>query len=299
MPRYSDQVNDQADGLRRMSAPRPVQVIAVASGKGGVGKTNVSVNLSVALAQGGRSVMLMDADLGLANVDVLLGLQPRANLSHVLKGDLGLDEILVEGPAGITIVPAASGVARMAGLDPAEHVGIIRAFSELSRPVDVLIVDTAAGLHDSVLSFCRAVQEVLVVVCDEPASITDAYALIKVLSRDHGINRMRVVANMVRGPDEGRQLFAKLVAVCDRFLDVTLDYAGAIPHDEYLRKAVQRQKAVTEAYPSSPAARAFKELARKADTWPIPAGGSGRIEFFVERLVGSGSNDREALSLTD
>ncbi|WP_422126901.1 MinD/ParA family protein [Thioalkalivibrio sulfidiphilus] len=282
-----------------MSAPRPVQVIAVASGKGGVGKTNVSVNLSVALAQGGRSVMLMDADLGLANVDVLLGLQPRANLSHVLKGDLGLDEILVEGPAGITIVPAASGVARMAGLDPAEHVGIIRAFSELSRPVDVLIVDTAAGLHDSVLSFCRAVQEVLVVVCDEPASITDAYALIKVLSRDHGINRMRVVANMVRGPDEGRQLFAKLVAVCDRFLDVTLDYAGAIPHDEYLRKAVQRQKAVTEAYPSSPAARAFKELARKADTWPIPAGGSGRIEFFVERLVGSGSNDREALSLTD
>jgi len=276
-----------------------VQVIAVASGKGGVGKTNVSVNLSVALAQGGRSVMLMDADLGLANVDVLLGLQPRANLSHVLKGDLGLDEILVEGPAGITIVPAASGVARMAGLDPAEHVGIIRAFSELSRPVDVLIVDTAAGLHDSVLSFCRAVQEVLVVVCDEPASITDAYALIKVLSRDHGINRMRVVANMVRGPDEGRQLFAKLVAVCDRFLDVTLDYAGAIPHDEYLRKAVQRQKAVTEAYPSSPAARAFKELARKADTWPIPAGGSGRIEFFVERLVGSGSNDREALSLTD
>ncbi|MFW5453180.1 MinD/ParA family protein [Thioalkalivibrio sulfidiphilus] len=282
-----------------MNAPRPVQVIAVASGKGGVGKTNVSVNLSVALAQGGRSVMLMDADLGLANVDVLLGLQPRANLSHVLKGDLGLDEILVDGPAGITIVPAASGVARMAGLDPAEHVGIIRAFSELSRPVDVLIVDTAAGLHDSVLSFCRAVQEVLVVVCDEPASITDAYALIKVLSRDHGISRMRVVANMVRGPDEGRQLFAKLVAVCDRFLDVTLDYAGAIPHDEYLRKAVQRQKAVTEAYPSSPAARAFKELARKADTWPIPAGGSGRIEFFVERLVGSGSNDREALSLTD
>ncbi|MFN2349888.1 MAG: MinD/ParA family protein [Thioalkalivibrio sp.] len=282
-----------------MNAPRPVQVIGVASGKGGVGKTNVSVNLSVALAQGGRSVMLMDADLGLANVDVLLGLQPRANLSHVLKGDLGLDEILVDGPAGITIVPAASGVARMADLAPAEHVGIVRAFSELSRPVDVLIVDTAAGLHDSVLSFCRAVQEVLVVVCDEPASITDAYALIKVLSRDNGINRMRVVANMVRGPEEGRQLFGKLTAVCDRFLDVTLDYAGAIPHDEYLRKAVQRQKAVTEAYPSSPAARAFKELARKADTWPIPPGGSGRIEFFVERLVGSDFNDREALSLTD
>nr|WP_175628238.1 MinD/ParA family protein [Thioalkalivibrio denitrificans] len=282
-----------------MSAPRPVQVIAVTSGKGGVGKTNVSVNLAVALSQAGRRVMLMDADLGLANVDVLLGLQPRANLSHVLQGDLGLEEILVEGPAGISIVPAASGVARMADLAPAEHVGIVRAFSELPQPLDVLVVDTAAGLHDSVVSFCRAVQEVLVVVCDEPASITDAYALIKVLSRDNGISRVRVLANMVRGPEEGRSLFRKLTAVCDRFLDVTLDYAGAVPHDDYLRKAVQRQQAVTIAYPSSPAARAFKDLARKADTWPIPGGSSGRIEFFVERLVGPGSNDRGALSLTD
>jgi flagellar biosynthesis protein FlhG len=284
---------------RRMNAPRAVKVIAVTSGKGGVGKTNVSVNLSVALAEEGRRVMLMDADLGLANVDVLLGLQPRANLSHVLDGDAGLEEILVEGPAGIRIVPAASGVARMADLAPAEHVGIIRAFSELRDPLDVLVVDTAAGLHDSVMSFCRAVQEVLVVVCDEPASVTDAYALIKVLNRDHGVGRMRVLANMVRAPHEGRQLFEKLAAVCNRFLDVTLDYAGAVPHDDYLRKAVQRQQAVTIAYPASPAGRAFKDLARKADAWPVPGGASGRIEFFVERLVGAGSSDVGALSLTD
>jgi flagellar biosynthesis protein FlhG len=287
------QHDDPAAGLRQMSATRPVRVIAVASGKGGVGKTNVSVNLSVAMAQAGRRVMLMDADLGLANVDVLLGLQPRRNLSHVLNGEVDLDDILVEGPAGISIVPAASGVARMADLDPAEHVGIIRAFSEMTQPLDALIVDTAAGLHDSVISFCRAVQEVLVVVCDEPASITDAYALIKVLSRDHGISRVRVLANMVRGPEEGRALFRKLTVVCDRFLDVILDHAGSIPHDEYLRKSVQRQKAVTEAYPGSPSAKAFKELARKADTWPVPVGSSGKIEFFVERLVGSGSFDPE------
>lgn len=287
------QREDQAAGLRQTSANRPVRVIAVASGKGGVGKTNVSVNLSVAMAQAGRNVMLMDADLGLANVDVLLGLQPRRNLSHVLNGEAGLEEILVEGPAGISIVPAASGVARMADLEPAEHVGIIRAFSEMTRPLDVLIVDTAAGLHDSVISFCRAVQEVLVVVCDEPASITDAYALIKVLSRDHGISRIRVLANMVRGPEEGRALFRKLTVVCDRFLDVILDHAGSVPYDEYLRKSVQRQKAVTDAYPGSPSAKAFKELARKADTWPVPVGSSGKIEFFVERLVGSGSSDPE------
>lgn len=291
--------NDQAAGLRRMQDPRPVQVIAMASGKGGVGKTNVSVNLAVALAQNGRQVLLMDADLGLANVDVLLGLQTRYNLSHVLDGEMDLNEILVTGPAGVSIIPAASGVARMADLSPAEHVGIIRAFSELSRPVDVMLVDTAAGLHDSVLSFCRAVQEVLVVVCDEPASITDAYALIKVLSRDHGLTRVRVLANMVRGPEEGRTLFRKLTTVCDRFLDVTLEFAGAIPQDEYLRKAVQRQKAVVEAFPGSSAARAFKELARQVDTWPMAGGSSGRIEFFVERLVGSMRSDHEARAITD
>lgn len=276
---------DQAAGLRKMAMPAPIQVVAVASGKGGVGKTNVSVNLSVALAQDGLQVMLMDADLGLGNVDVLLGLQPRANLSHVLSGAMSLEEILVPGPSGITIVPAASGVARMAGLTSAEHIGIIRAFSDLHRQVDVLIVDTAAGLHDSVISFCLAVQEVLVVVCDEPASITDAYALIKVLSRDHGVARIRVLANMVRSPDEGRLLFQKLTAVCDRFLDVTLDYVGAIPHDDYLRRAVQRQRPVTEAFPGSPAARTFRELARRVARWPLPVGGKGGIEFFVERLV--------------
>lgn len=292
--------NDQAAGVRGMRVSRPVQVVAVASGKGGVGKTNVSVNLAVALAQGGRRVMLLDADLGLANVDVLLGLQPQANLSHVLRGERSLDDILVQGPAGITIVPAASGVARMASLEPAEHTGIIRAFSELKSPVDVLIVDTAAGLHDSVISFCRAVQEVLVVLCDEPASITDAYALIKVLNRDHGIQRIRVLANMVRNPEEGPLLFRKLTAVCDRFLDVILDYAGAIPHDEYLRKSVQRQKAVTEAYPSSPSGRAFRDLARQLDRWPVASGNSGRIEFFVERLVAAAtpSSGQEAAPAT-
>lgn len=287
------QRDEQASDLRHAAAAQPVRVIGVASGKGGVGKTNVSVNLSVALAQAGRRVMLLDADLGLANVDVLLGLQPRSNLSHVLNGEVGLEDTLVQGPAGVFIVPAASGVARMADLGPAEHAGIIRAFSEMTLPLDALVVDTAAGLHDSVISFCRAVQEVLVVVCDEPASITDAYALIKVLNRDHGISRVRVLANMVRGPEEGRALFRKLTAVCDRFLDVTLDHAGSVPYDEYLRKSVQRQKAVTEAYPGSPSAKAFKDLARKADTWPIPGGSSGRIEFFVERLVGSGSFDPE------
>ncbi len=263
----------------------PVRVLAVTSGKGGVGKTNVSVNLATALAGIGRQVMLMDADLGLANVDVVLGLQTKANLSHVVRGEYSLDEILLEGPRGIQVVPGASGVARMTTLSQAEHAGLIRAFSELRVPVDVLIVDTPAGITPGVIQFTRAAQDVVVVVCDEPASMTDAYALIKVLSREQGMDRFHILANRVRDEREGRILFRKMAAVCDRFLDVILDYFGAIPEDPLLRQAVQRQAAVTELYPGSPAGRAFRNLAIRVDHWPRQSGPQGHLEFFVERLL--------------
>jgi flagellar biosynthesis protein FlhG len=268
---------------------RPVKVIAVTGGKGGVGKTTVTANLAVALADRGRRVLVLDADLGLANIDVLLGLQPRFNLSHVLTGERSLDEVIVEGPKGVRIVPASSGVRQMANLGNLEHAGLIRAFSELSHEIDVMLVDTAAGIHDSVLTFARAAQHVLVVVCDEPASLTDAYALIKVLSRDQNVRRFRVLANQTRTLGEGRELYQKLVRVCDRFLDVTLEYAGAIPHDEFVRRAIQRQSAVVETYPGCVAAQGFKNLAAKADTWAAPEGARGHLEFFVERLVMAGN----------
>jgi flagellar biosynthesis protein FlhG len=281
---------DQAAGLRRMTQPRPVRVIAVSSGKGGVGKTNVSVNLGVAMAEEGQRVMLLDADLGLANVDVMLGLHPEFDLSHVIQGTCTLEEVIVTGPSGLQIVPASSGTKAMAELGPMEHAGVIRAFSELSHDLDVLIIDTAAGIADSVVSFSRAAQEVIVVVCDEPASITDAYALIKLLSREYGIQRFRVLANMAQSAQEGRELFAKISRVTERYLDVTLDFIGMIPFDDYLRKAVKRQKAVVEAYPRSRAAMAFKTLAQKADKWPIPTGAAGHLEFFVERLIQSSAH---------
>ena len=268
---------------------RPVKVIAVTGGKGGVGKTTVTANLAVALAERGRRVLVLDADLGLANIDVLLGPQPRFNLSHVLAGERTLEEVIVEGPKGIRIVPASSGVRQMANLGSLEHAGLIRAFSELAHELDVLLVDTAAGIHDSVLTFARAAQHVLVVVCDEPASLTDAYALIKVLSRDQNVRRFRVLANQTRTLGEGRELYQKLVRVCDRFLDVTLEYAGAIPHDEFVRRAIQRQAAVVDAYPGSVATQGFKNLAAKADTWAAPEGARGHLEFFVERLVMAGT----------
>jgi flagellar biosynthesis protein FlhG len=280
-----DSTVDQASGLREMLHPRPVRAIAVTGGKGGVGKTNVSVNLGVAAAEMGQKVMLLDADLGLANIDVVLGLHPQYDLSHVMRGERTLDEILIEGPAGLKVIPGASGLQSLAELSPAEHTGLIRAFGELAADTELLIVDTAAGISDTVLSFSRAAHEIVVVVCDEPASITDAYAIIKLLNRDYGHQRFRVLANMVRSAQEGRELFNKMCRVTDRYLDVTLGFMGAVPFDESLRKAVKTQRPVVQAFPRSRVAQVFRSLAKKIQTWPQPDGANGQVQFFVERLI--------------
>ncbi|MES9825716.1 MAG: MinD/ParA family protein [Candidatus Thiodiazotropha endolucinida] len=268
-----------------MINPEPVRVIAVTGGKGGVGKTSISANLGVAFAELGRRVMLLDADLGLANLDVILGLHAERNLSHVMQGECTLEDVMVTGPKGMRVVPGASGIQHMAEMTPAENAGLIHAFSEVANDVDVLLIDTAAGISDLVISFSRAAQEQIVVVCDEPASITDAYAIIKLLNREHGISRFRILANMVKSVQEGRDLYNKMCRVTDQYLDVMLNYMGSIPYDEQLRKAVRSQKPVVEAYPRSRVSQAFKNLAKKADNWPVPSGVSGDLQFFVERLI--------------
>lgn len=280
-------VQDQASGLRKMNHNynQGVKVIAVTGGKGGVGKTNVSLNMAISMGEQGKRVLLLDADLGLANCDVMLGLRVEKNLSHVLSGECELQDVLVKGPAGIHIVPATSGSQSMVELSPSEHAGLIRAFSELDSEFDVLIVDTAAGISDMVLSFSRAAQDVLVVVCDEPTSITDAYALIKILSREHDVYKFKIVANMVRSMREGQDLFAKLTKVTDRFLDVALELVATVPFDENMRKATRRQKTMVELFPDSPASIAFRTLAHKALQWPTPQQPSGHLEFFIEKLV--------------
>ena len=262
-----------------------VQVVAVTGGKGGVGKTNVSVNLALALAELGRRVVLMDADLGLANVDVQLGLRPQATLADVLSGTCSLREVMVNGPGGIRIVPAASGAAELVNLGPREHAGLIQAFCDIGDELDILLIDTAAGIGDSVVSFVRAAQEVIVVVCDEPPSITDASALNTLLSRDHGVTRFRVLANMVHSPQEGHNVFNKLLQVTDRFLDVALQYVGAVPYDESVRKAAQKQRATFDLFPRSRVSLAIRTIARKVDAWPRPSTPRGHLEFFLERLV--------------
>lgn len=269
----------------RGSAGRPVRVIGVTGGKGGVGKTSIAINLATALARMGRRVLLLDGDLGLANVDVLLGIAPRHNLAHVISGERLLEEIVVETPQGFRVVPAGSGVERLATLGEAEHAGLVRAFSSLGGDIDTLIVDTAAGIAPSVLQLLRACQHVVVAVCDEPTSLTDAYAIVKVLSRNYGVGRFQVVASMTREHGAGQAVFRALSRVATRFLDVTLEYAGEIPEDPLLRRSIREQRPVVEAYPSSAAAAALKQLARRADTWAVPEGARGHIEFFAERLV--------------
>ncbi len=263
----------------------PVQVVAVSSGKGGVGKTNVSINLATAMAKRGRSVMLLDADLGLANVDVVLGLKARRTLADVIEGSCDLEDVILCTPTGLRVVPAASGVQRMARLSAPETAGIIHAFSTIASPPDTLIVDTAAGINESVASFASAAHDVLVVACDEPASLTDAYALIKTLSRDHGVSEFRILPNMVRSAAQGREVFDKLSRVVHRFLDVSLLYEGFIPEDEALRKAVQKQKSVVQAFPRCRASLAFRRLALRLSEWPIHQRPAGHVTFFFERSV--------------
>lgn len=275
---------DQASSLRQLATAHPVQVIAVTAGKGGVGKTNITANLAIELAKHKR-VMLLDADLGLANIDVLLGLPCKKNLSHVISGECDLQDIVVNGPNDVKIIPAASGRENLLNLSSIEHSGLIQAFSDLTDVVDIMLIDTAAGISSNVLTYAQAAQEVIVVVCDEPTSLTDAYALIKVMNKQHGCQRFRVIANMVRDAKEGRDLFTKLTQVTDQFLEVSLDYLGAIPFDECIRQAVKKQKAVINAFPTSRASRELKRIAEKISTWPVDCEEDGVLGFFIERII--------------
>jgi flagellar biosynthesis protein FlhG len=276
-----------------MKGNNAVKVIAVSGGKGGIGKSNVSVNLAAGLAKLGRSVMLLDADFGMANIDIMLGIQPEYDLQHVISGQCTLEEVIFKGPLGINIIPAATGIGKMADLSVEEQGRIIRAFDDISMDLDILIIDTAAGISSSVINFTKSAQDIFVVVCDEPASITDAYSLIKVLNKEHGVKSFQIIPNMVKDAEAGKKLFRKLVNVTDIYLDVSLGFLGSVPMDEKLKMAVRSQSAVIEAYPHSASSIAFQQLVKRVDETPVPESNTGYMQFFIEKMAENNSASRE------
>ncbi|HMK50601.1 MAG TPA: MinD/ParA family protein, partial [Thermodesulfovibrionales bacterium] len=213
---------------------KPVKTIAITSGKGGVGKTNVTANLALEIRKSGKNVMILDADLGLSNIDVLFQLTPRYNLQHVLGGEMELRDIVIEGPRGVKILPAGSGVQELTALDEFQRLKLLEGFDSYDADIDYLIIDTAAGISENVAFFCIASQEIVVVTTPEPTAITDAYALIKVLFTRYQEKQFKVLVNCVRDAEEGFEVFRSLSKVAERFLNISLDYMGFIPFDDSL-----------------------------------------------------------------
>lgn len=260
-----------------------VRVISVSSGKGGVGKSIVVVNLAVALANYGKRVLVIDADLGLGNIDMLLGLKPTATLNDVLSGKKRLSEIIVEGPGGIRLVPAGSGMQKFTSLDREERLRLLDELESLEEDFDILIIDTASGISQNVTFFNVAAQEIMLVVSPDPTSIADVYALIKLLSTRHDERHFKVLVNMARDTDEGLQVFTKLAHLVNRFLDVSLDYVGCVVRDERLADAVRRQKSVIDLYPRAAASHCFAMLARKVTEHQGTHRLKGNIQFLFRR----------------
>ena len=262
-----------------------MDVIGIASGKGGVGKTATAINLAVSLALRGQKVMLFDADLGLANAQLALGCSTEYNFSHVLSGEKSLDEIIVTTRQGIRLVPGASGVQKLASLGANEAAAIVQVFSSIEEEIDYLIVDSAAGISNSVLTFMQASQRRLIVLRDEPSSIADAYGTIKVLVKDCNLDEIYVVPNMVESQAAGAQLYRRVNEVCDRFLGKTLQYLTSIESDEMILAALKKYQSVMEFAPASAGARDYRRLADAITHLPSISHVSGGLQFFMERLV--------------
>jgi flagellar biosynthesis protein FlhG len=241
----------------------PARVIAITSGKGGVGKTNIVANLGYALCKAGKRVLIFDADLGLGNLDVLLGLTPQHNLSHVIEGKKKLSEIVISGPGNLKILPASSGIQELTKLTSAQKIEIFNELNALLSDYDIVLIDTAAGISSNVLYFNASASEIMVVVTPEPTSITDAYALMKILSVKYREKHFRLIVNLAKDAKEADEVSRQLCLVADRFLDVSIEYFGNVLTDDKLKAGVRKQKVVSELAPMTQASRNFAELAHK------------------------------------
>lgn len=300
---YIKQLNIKQDQARTLRMERLTthidrsrsltRVISFTSGKGGVGKTHTVINTAISLAERGRSVLILDADLSLANVDVMLGLRSQYTLYDVVEGKRNIREIMVDGPSGITLIPAASGVESITNLDPDQRLCLMSAIEEVAANFDYLLIDTRAGISADVLHFNSAANEIVCVITSEPTSLTDAYALIKVLAKNYGEKSISILANNIHAgartvEHEARSAFGRIQQSVDRFLQreqVELNYLGFIPADELVRDSIRSQKPITEVYPSSAVSLAFARLAERIDQDFARYRKKGGMQFFFQQLM--------------
>lgn len=260
-----------------------IKTIAIASGKGGVGKTNIIANLGITLKKLGKDVLIFDADLGLSNIDVLLALAPKYNIEHLIRGEKRLKEIIIEGPSGIKVLPAGNGIQELTNLDEYERMRILEEFDEYNENVDIMLIDTSAGISENVSFFCSAVQDILVLTTPEPTSITDAYALIKVLHNKYKEENFKLVVNLVKNEDEAKAVYKRLSVVTEKFLGVDLSYLGFVRYDENVKKSVKAQSAFVELYPNTLATRDIFDLANKILDIDVKCKGS--MQFFLRNVL--------------
>lgn len=261
---------DQAEQLRNIvkqqnKKQRSARVITVTSGKGGVGKSNVSVNLAIQMGRLGKRAVILDADFGLANIEVMLGMRPQYNLADMMFRGKDVKDIICTGPEDIGFISGGSGLREMTNLNKDQILSLVRTMYELDHYADVVIIDTGAGISDTVIELVASSSEVLLVATPEPTSITDAYALLKTLHRHDGFEAgstsIKMIGNRIQSYEEGKELYLKLNTVVNKFLGMEMEYLGAIPYDECLPRAVMQQQPVSLAYPDAPSARAMLELA--------------------------------------
>jgi len=264
--------------------PTPLRVIAVTSGKGGVGKTNVSANLAALAARSGKRVLLIDADLGLANVDILFGIKPMRHIGDLLVG-ASINDVLAKAAPNIHILPAGSGVQRLTELDRKDKLRLVAALDAMEDRFDLVIIDSGAGIGDNVLFFVGVAQEVVLVLSPEPTSLVDAYAVVKVLSQQAGIRNFAVVINPVVDEMPARDMFQKLSTVTGRFLTAKLRHLGYVPRDENVHRAVMAQRPVVDLFPMAPASRALVNVAERLFSEPAPQILEGGMKVMWQRLM--------------
>lgn len=278
-------LNSQYPDAVQQKAEQSTSVYAITSGKGGVGKTAVTANLAYALASMGKRVLILDADLGLANIDVVFGISPTFNLNHFFNGEQDLQGIMIDGPMGIKILPAGSGIQNFTNLDSHQKMRLLDGLDAMQNHFDFVLIDTEAGISENVTYFNTAAQEILVVTTPEPTAITDAYALMKLLSTQYHEKNFNLLVNQIQTEDDALEVYKKLTMVSNRYLDISINYLGSIPEDRQMVDSIRKQKVISELYPGSKITQAFHQLASRICTEPTQSSPKGTLQFFWKKLL--------------